>query len=281
MVILNGMTVTYHSDYNSYGFKIDEIADFLFRHEIDIQAGKTPIYRPAPFPDWAAKYRGLRSFRLTDAAEIIIFVNPSGEGFLGDQAQADCDIAMQLLEQAIEDGTLRTGKDINGKTTVFDSELRPWCRSIGRVWCIPAVDPLPDVTTDEALLQSLQEVQREKAELVQQLVVLQRQHDDREVLKQRASTLAKDVVRLEGEKAALQVELENIRADILAGKNKTTLLTLVGGLAMIGCGMDIHSSRLKGINEMINDLASVGISVKDDTVRLHLKAAAELIPKPK
>ena len=74
-----------------------------------------------------------------------------------------------------------------------------------------ALNPVLVETTDAALLESLQEVQRGKAELAQRLAVLQGQHDDREVLKQKASTLAKEVARLEGEKAVLQVELESLR----------------------------------------------------------------------
>lgn len=273
--------MTFHSDYHTYGFKTAEIAVFLAKHGIHIARDDSSVTYCEPTPDWAIKYQGLKSFKLSAAAEIMAGADPSYSGCLSDDGQAEFFVSMQLLEQAIEDGVLRTGKDINGNITVFDSEIRNLCKSIGRVWCIPMLGLVQSEATDADLLNSLQEVQREKAELTQRLAVLQGQHDEREVLKQKASALAKAVVRLEGEKAAFQVELKGLRADALIGKNKSTLLTLVGGLAMAGCGVDIHSSRIKGINQMLNDLATMGVSINDDTLRLHLKAAAELIPKPK
>lgn len=273
--------MTFHSDYYTYGFKTAEIAVFLSQHGIHIAGDDSSITYFEQIPNWAIKYQGLKSFTLGAAAEIMTGADPSYSGYLSDDGQAEYFVAMQLLEQAIEDGTLQTGKDINGNTTIFNSEIRNFCKSVGRVWCIPTLGPVQSEATDADLLNSLQEVQREKAELTQRLAVMQGQYDEREVLKQKASALTKTVARLEGEKATLQLELKGFRADALVGKNKSTLLTLVGGLAMAGCGMDIHSSRLNGMNEMISDLAIKGVSIKDDTLRLHLKAAAELIPKPK
>ena len=196
--------MTFHSDYYTYGFKVDEISALLSKHQIHIHGNDSGVTQPVRIPGWAIKFRGLKSFTLDAVAEIMAGADPSHSGFLSDDGQSEFFVAMQLLEQAIEDGTLQTGQDIHGKTTVFDSQIRTWCRSIGREWCIPAVDPMLNVTIDPAPLQSWQEVQRERTELLQQLGVLQRQQDDREILKLKISALTADVLRLLQEKAALQ-----------------------------------------------------------------------------
>ncbi|MDO8714241.1 MAG: hypothetical protein Q7K13_07170 [Polynucleobacter sp.] len=64
----------------------------------------------------------------------------------------------------------------------------------------------------------------------------------------------------------------------LGNRERNTLLKLIGGLAMDGYGMDIHATRLDKMAEMVNALASCGVMVDEDTLRKHLKAAAELIP---
>ena len=198
--------MTFHSDYYTYGFKVDEISALLSKHQIHIHGNDSGVTQPVRIPGWAIKFRGLKSFTLDAVAEIMAGADPSHSGFLSDDGQSEFFVAMQLLEQAIEDGTLQTGQDIHGKTTVFDSQIRTWCRSIGREWYIPAVDPMLEATIDAAPLQSWQEVQREKIELLQQLGVLQSQHDDRESLKLKISALTEDVLHLLGEKAALQLQ---------------------------------------------------------------------------
>lgn len=268
-------------EYYGDGFKTDQVAVFLSQYGIHIDADDPGVNQPVKTPEWTFKYRGLKSFTVDSAARIMAGADPSFSGFLTDDGQAECFVAMQLLEQAIDGGNLQTGKDKSGKTTVFDSEIRTWCRSIGRVWCIPAIDPVPFSTTDGALLENWRELHREKAELEYQLKNMHGEKDDRDELRQRADALTKDVARLEGEKAALQVELKDFRADALVGKNKTTLLTLAGGLAIAGFGMDIYAPRLKGIEEMLSDLATNGVSMTAVTLRHQLKAAAELIPKLK
>jgi hypothetical protein len=268
-------------EYYGDGFKTDQVAAFLSQYGIHIDVDDPGVDQPVNPPEWALKYRGLKSFTMDSAARIMTGADPSFSGFLTDDGQAEFFVAMQLLEQAIDGGNLQTGKDKNGNATVFDSEIRTWCRSIGRVWCIPAIDPVPFPTTDAALLENWRELNRKNAELEYQLKNMHGERDDREELRQRADALIKDVARLEGEKAALQVELKDFRADALVGKNKTTLLTLAGGLAIAGFGMDIHAPRLNGIEEMLRDLYEKNVSMTAVTLRHQLKAAAELIPKRK
>lgn len=66
----------------------------------------------------------------------------------------------------------------------------------------------------------------------------------------------------------------------LMGKERTTVLKLIGGLAICGYGMDIHANRLTGIDVLHADLATVGAPIDQDTLRKWLKLAAEVIDRP-
>ena len=62
----------------------------------------------------------------------------------------------------------------------------------------------------------------------------------------------------------------------LSTRERNTMLRLIGGLAMAGWKIHIHE-RLNGIAEMVNDLAAVGVSVSEDTLRERLREAAQVI----
>ncbi|SFN45332.1 hypothetical protein SAMN05216386_1031 [Nitrosospira briensis] len=70
-------------------------------------------------------------------------------------------------------------------------------------------------------------------------------------------------------------------ADTLTGTERITALKMVGGMAMMGYGMDIHAGRLERIGEIIKDLERAGAAVTEKTVREWLKEAAGVINSPK
>lgn len=72
------------------------------------------------------------------------------------------------------------------------------------------------------------------------------------------------------------VESAPISNKPLSTRERKTMLRLIGGLAMAGWKMNIHE-RLNGIAEMVHDLAEVGVSVTEDTLREKLREAAQLI----
>lgn len=61
-----------------------------------------------------------------------------------------------------------------------------------------------------------------------------------------------------------------------SSRERNTMLRLIGGLAMAGWRMPIHE-RLNGIAEMVSDLAQVGVSVSEETLREKLREAAQVI----
>lgn len=67
----------------------------------------------------------------------------------------------------------------------------------------------------------------------------------------------------------------------LGTKEKDTLLKLVIGMAIKGYSHDPSASKNNTAKEIADDLAELGVSVSDDTVRKYLKLAAEFIPSVK
>jgi hypothetical protein len=67
----------------------------------------------------------------------------------------------------------------------------------------------------------------------------------------------------------------------LAATERHTLLRIIGGLVISAYRSDIHANRISNVKEIADDLARVGVSVTEKTLSEKIKAAAELIEKPK
>lgn len=89
--------------------------------------------------------------------------------------------------------------------------------------------------------------------------------------------LKREIDRLNSELTEANAKVTSLQAESLRGKARTTALRLIGGLAMVGAELDIHSGKFEGITDVIRDLALKGVSVTDDTLRDYLKEASEVI----
>jgi hypothetical protein len=79
--------------------------------------------------------------------------------------------------------------------------------------------------------------------------------------------------------SALETALANIAVSGSANtKERESLLKLVIGMAVKGYAFDPRAGRSGISKEIADDLASLGISLSDDTVRKYLKDAAEFLP---
>jgi hypothetical protein len=89
------------------------------------------------------------------------------------------------------------------------------------------------------------------------------------------------VVRTEAlwelEKLAAQGGQAAPRTETLEGSERTSVLKIIGGLAMGGYGINIHAERIGGIGELVKDLQRVGAPVTEKTLRQYLKEAAGII----
>ena len=85
---------------------------------------------------------------------------------------------------------------------------------------------------------------------------------------------AEDLLRLRRSTAPDQPVVSN---PDLSGKERTRAMKLIGGLFLTGLGLDIHAARLDGIGQAADDLAEVGVSIDEKTLRKYIKEAAALI----
>ena len=63
----------------------------------------------------------------------------------------------------------------------------------------------------------------------------------------------------------------------LSNRERDTLLKLVIGMAVKGYSHNPAAAKSSAPKDIADDLASLGISVSDDTVRKYLKEAAEFV----
>jgi hypothetical protein len=87
--------------------------------------------------------------------------------------------------------------------------------------------------------------------------------------------------------AALKVRIAELEAKLnaaplpergLSGKERESVLKLVIGMAVKGYSFNPTVARSTAASEITSDLAELGLSISDDTVRKWLKEAAELLP---
>lgn len=80
------------------------------------------------------------------------------------------------------------------------------------------------------------------------------------------------------ELASKNEELDTALREIAQGKGKTTMLKIIGGMAVDAYRADIHGVRITGFTEILNGLASVGVEIDENTLRARLREAAEHVP---
>ena len=87
--------------------------------------------------------------------------------------------------------------------------------------------------------------------------------------------LLKEIVRYEEEHGENAVQPGQTKS--LGTRERETLLKLVIGMAMGGYGFNLTDRKNTAPKEIADDLAELGISITDDTVRKYLKQAVETV----
>jgi hypothetical protein len=100
-------------------------------------------------------------------------------------------------------------------------------------------------------------------------------HAEREALQREVRTITadRDALRMK----VKELEDKAAKEKPLATRERNTLLKMVLGMAIKGYGHDLTKSRNTTPKEISDDLAELGISVSDDTVRQWLKEAYDEI----
>jgi len=97
----------------------------------------------------------------------------------------------------------------------------------------------------------------------------------RQGLVNQCADLTSGAERLQRERDDLAAKLEEVQREIAQGKGKTTMLKIIGGMAIDAYRADIHGMRITGITAILEGLASVGVDVDENTLRARLRDAAE------
>jgi hypothetical protein len=111
----------------------------------------------------------------------------------------------------------------------------------------------------------------------------------RELSEQSSALIARGIAKLAERDATikeLEGEVEDLKRKLAAAppekplgqREGDTLRKLVIGLAMVAYAYDPKTARSEVAAEIVSDLNQRGLAISDDTVRKHLKEAAQLLP---
>ena len=230
------------------------------------------------YPAWGKDLSGIDEFKVNECACLLCGFNPMASRYPSNDDYADYSLALRILESAMKRGELKPVRiNPKGWPTLNAEAVRLWCPTVHRAWPIPPRPGLPTPVqhsaNDASLLEKLRDAESRvltaEAKLKAQGTVI----DATVALRQQIADLQAKAARLEAEK-------KQAEADIASGKNRTTMLKLIGGMAMLQ-RVPIHGARNPGLTALINELASVGVSVSENTLRGLLKEAAQHIEPPK
>ena len=89
--------------------------------------------------------------------------------------------------------------------------------------------------------------------------------------------LREDLRKKADELESLTLERDQLKAEALNGKSKTTALKIIGGMAIDAYRVDIHSNRMNNISEIDQALQTLGANVNAKTLREWLTDAAKVV----
>ncbi|SFV15480.1 hypothetical protein [Pseudoduganella namucuonensis] len=182
--------MTSHSDYHVYGFKTDEILEYLAKNGFTITAEAIPV-ELAP-PQWPPEYSLFPSFGKHDAALIMSGIIPDeiSNWNYWDDPHPEAGRKLKLIDACAEEilaldpdfefnrdhGRRRwSPTEIDTSEKISQAIWRQWCNSVGVEWPIPErSNGAPTApATDAELLAKWQQAEIALAEAGKQIEVLQ------------------------------------------------------------------------------------------------------------
>lgn len=204
--------MTSHSDFHTYGFKADEIFEFLSKNGFAITGEVIPVEQA---PKWPPEYSLFPSFGKHEAALIMCGLVPDkyNDWRYWDDPHPEVARKLKLIDSYVEqiigldpdfEFKRNTGKRIWSATEIGTDEKisqaiwRQWCKSIGVEWPIPEKPNglPPEPATDAELLAKWRRAGTALAEADKQIEVLQAQLRD-------AQNTIDDLRRMAGDKDAI------------------------------------------------------------------------------
>lgn len=271
--------------HDKYGFNQDALSGFLAKHGISFVVDVQEPDRSVSWPHWKYVMSLLPDFSDDEVIAILADVDPTFSRCLGDDESTALSRWGIVVGRAIKSEQLHAvgvEQDADGaftSWTIKPEDLATWCAMRGLPYPLPGGMSMP--TTDVGLRESLVACEREaagwKAKALALQVTIDRHSDSESEIASLRNQL-RDQTEKVGE---LIRERDELKTDVLAGKSRSKTMTIIGGLAMAGYGMDIHAARLNKIGEISKDFLDLGIAVSEKTLRTHIQEAATLIDRKK
>lgn len=275
--------MTYPSDVlDCVGFLRSDVWPLLAKAKIEVPVVLPPLKPQLPdCPEWKQVMALLPTLSDAEAASAFAGVDLQAPGYRSDDEWAEVSRWGTVICRAITAGALpakaikfdKDGEPLEWSVTPTD--LSAWCVANHVEYPLPTHLSLP--TTDAGLREALVQSEQERARWKAKAETLAASGDQCTSLKAEIEWLRGDLRERADELAALTVERDQLKANALAGKLKTTALKIIGGMAIDAYRVDIHSNRMSGIGEIEQALQTVGADVNPQTLRKWLKDAANVI----
>lgn len=244
-----------------------------------------PKPTPSDCPEWKQVMALLPTLSVAEAASAFAGVDLEASGYRSEEEYAEVSRWKSVIDRAIGANALPAqpvGFDKEGEPSewrITPADLTAWCVANRREYPLPTPLSLP--TTDAGLRKALLQSDQERAQWKAKAEELAAAGDQCTSLKAEIELLRGELSKRSDELAALTRERDQLKADTLAGKSRTTALKIIGGLAMQGYSLNIHAARLDGIGRLVEDLQRAGADVTEKTLRGFLKDAAHVIEPEK
>lgn len=136
----------------------------------------------------------------------------------------------------------------------------------------------PDTYTPPIdLIKNLASSEAKNKLLSQEIENIRQQRDHFQVeLKKYAEELAISTQELEKFKSSMA----KLREESIHGKEKQSILSIIGVMALKGYKIPIHDAKMKNTKDLLEDLQLFGVPLDPDTVRKFLKMAASIVESP-
>lgn len=223
--------------YEMYGFDRAEFEYLLCCHGKTIDGVElASVAQPVPVQiEWARELIGIPGFTIKEAAALICGLDPFDRGWVTDDESRKLDIALRLLNAALNRGDLsRVGQDEGGNPLLNADDLRCWCPTVDRVWPIPdATGKVHGMATDTELLAMLRESEQRAVAAEARLRAAGELADTTKELRKQIVGLMADVARLEVEREILDAP-HNVTPTTekpekqLGTRERTSYLNIIG-----------------------------------------------------
>lgn len=279
--------MTFHSEnIDSVGFRRSALLAFLSLDGIQLaELDANPAIPTAPVPTWADARRGLRRLSLSEAANVLIGIDPLDLEWRSEEDFREFEGAKRIISDAVDDGEIQSvdiNFERNGELIFNASDLRAWATSIGYGWPIPEMAPpsvhrltksTEDASNSSDLLKRFQESERERTHFKQEAERLQGLLREANARDGELAKQATQLGELQTEIAQGKTEIKRLQTEIAKGKSLPTLQKLLIAMAIDGYGYKPGDNKSPIPKQLEGITGGLAIEVTDETVLRHLRLA--------